>query len=211
MVLGHRLNAEIIQAFASTSALVIAHNAAFDRPFVEKALPFFCNNEWACTMANVPWKEEGFESRKLSELLSKYGFFFDSHRAANDCLATVELLGQWLPKSGRTVMSALLEAARSPSYIITAISAPFECKDVLKARNYKWNPGNAGETKGWFIEVGADQFASELQYLQSEIYRRSVELPIKIMTGYQRFSSGNRFANFTHVRTSDYPPAITSR
>jgi DNA polymerase-3 subunit epsilon len=52
-------------------------------------------------MSQVDWAGEGFEGTKLSYLASQCGFFFDGHRAENDCLAGLEILARPLP-SGRT-------------------------------------------------------------------------------------------------------------
>jgi DNA polymerase III subunit epsilon len=35
----------------------------------------------------VPWAEEGLRSRSLGYLLYRFGWFFDGHRAMNDCRA----------------------------------------------------------------------------------------------------------------------------
>jgi hypothetical protein len=37
----------------------------------------------------VPWAEEGWGSAKLDYLLSRFGFFFDDHRAMADCRAVL--------------------------------------------------------------------------------------------------------------------------
>ena len=39
--------------------LVIAHNAAFDRPFLERRLPIFAEKHWACSRFDVDWKASG--------------------------------------------------------------------------------------------------------------------------------------------------------
>ncbi|MHC4809358.1 MAG: exonuclease domain-containing protein, partial [Planctomycetota bacterium] len=54
MVAGKRLDEERFTALAEEADLVIAHNAAFDRPFLEARLPAFRNRPWACTWAEVP-------------------------------------------------------------------------------------------------------------------------------------------------------------
>ena len=64
-------------------AVVIAHNAAFDRGFVEARLPFFQKKAWGCSYAQMPWKVEGFGSASLEFLAYKFGFYFtDSKKVA---------------------------------------------------------------------------------------------------------------------------------
>ncbi|MEI7606627.1 MAG: 3'-5' exonuclease, partial [Rhodospirillaceae bacterium] len=92
LVAGQRLDKEQIEAFADQAVILIAHNAAFDRPFAEKISPLFGAKPWACSMCGIPWKEEGVEGRRLADLLARFGLFFNSHRASEDCLAAIELL-----------------------------------------------------------------------------------------------------------------------
>jgi DNA polymerase III epsilon subunit-like protein len=66
-------------------------------------------------MSQVDWAAKGFEGAKLSALASQCGFFFDGHRAENDCLAGLEILARPLP-SGRTALAHMLEAARKPTW-----------------------------------------------------------------------------------------------
>lgn len=65
---GQTVSADDVAAFAPDASLVIAHNAAFDRPFLERFCPAFMNKPWACSMEDVPWDQAGFEGRKLGHL-----------------------------------------------------------------------------------------------------------------------------------------------
>ena len=91
-VAGHVIDPAEIAAIIAPAAIILAHNAAFDRPFVERAWPTFSVKPWGCSMAEVPWTEEGFDGLKLGYLAMAHGVFFDAHRAANDCLAALHIL-----------------------------------------------------------------------------------------------------------------------
>lgn len=188
LVAGQHLDRARIEAFADSAAIIIAHNAAFDRPFAERISPLFKTKPWACTMCGIPWKEEGIEGRRLKDLLAHFGLFFDSHRAFEDCLAAIELLTMTLPKSGGLAMTALLERTRVPSYRISAEGAPFEAKDKLKAQGYRWNAELEQGPRAWWIEVPADRVESELAFLEREIFHLQVEIPIRKITAFERFS-----------------------
>jgi DNA polymerase-3 subunit epsilon len=127
--------------------LVIAHNAAFDRPFLERRFPVFVDKPWACSKGQVPWAEEGLGSVKLDYLLSQFGFFYDGHRATSDCRAVLYLLSLKLPRSGQAIFPLLLGNARQRVIRIWAHEAPFECKDLLKQRGYCWNGGEDGRPR----------------------------------------------------------------
>jgi hypothetical protein len=55
MVRGQRLDESAIDRVLEGAGLVIAHNAGFDRPFVEARLPVFRALPWACSVKEVPW------------------------------------------------------------------------------------------------------------------------------------------------------------
>lgn len=113
MVAGQVIDPVEVGAFASDAALVIAHNAAFDRRFAERLSDVFANKPWACSMTQIDWGNEGYEGTKLVYLAMGAGFFYDRHRAANDCTAAIELLASRLPKSGVPAMRHLLERANA--------------------------------------------------------------------------------------------------
>lgn len=188
MVAGQRIDPDEVSEFAALADLVVAHNASFDRRFLERFCPSFCAKPWACSMAEIDWAAEGFEGTKLAYLAAGFGFFFDRHRAANDCLAAVELLSRTLPRSGDSGLASLLARARQTTWRIWAANSPFELKDILKSRGYRWNGDDNGCPRAWFIDVLDAQKEAELDYLRREIYKRKVELDITKITALDRYS-----------------------
>ena len=188
MVSGRTIDAARVAEIAGEAALVIAHNAGFDRKFVERTFPVFAEKSWACSMNEIPWAEEGFDGQKLEYLAMKSGFFYDGHRAAIDCHAGIELLSRRLPRSGRLALDVLLENARRPTCRIWAENSPFDFKDLLKARGYRWSDGSDGRPKSWYRDVPADGREDELSYLRAEIYQRDVDVPVVEITAFDRYS-----------------------
>ena len=131
-VAGHTIDATEVEAFVAGAALIIAHNAKFDRPMCEVTWPFFRNFNWACSFMQIPWREEGHEGTKLGYLLNDYGYSHNGHRAIDDCRALLHLLAQPLPRTKRMAMSPLLNNARKTEFQLWAENAPYETKDVLK-------------------------------------------------------------------------------
>ena len=186
MVAGHRIDPAAVKAFAAPAELIVAHNAGFDRRFTEKLSDVFVGKPWACSLNQVDWDAEGFEGKKLGYLVAGAGFFYDRHRAVNDCLAAIELLAAPLPRSGGRAMRQLLDACARPSWRIWAEGSPFELKDVLKARGYRWN--GDGIPRAWYIDVEDDAREGELRFLREEIYRRDFDPPARRITALERFS-----------------------
>lgn len=189
MVRGHSIDPAAVEAFIAPAGLVVAHNAGFDRRFCERLWPGFSHRAWACSLSQIDWAGEGFEGSKLGYLLAGIGLFHTGHRAGDDCLALLEILSRPLPRSGVGAFSRLLDAARKNSIRIWAEGSPYDLKDHLKSRGYRWSDGSDGNPKAWWIEVPEDMCGAEMAYLQNEIYRREVLLPWKRVTAYERFSS----------------------
>lgn len=172
----------------ASAALVIAHNAAFDRRFLERFCEAFRTKPWACSMSQVDWAAEGYESAKLAWLAAGAGSFYDRHRAVNDCAAAIDLLALDLPRSGGPALEALLERARTPTWRIWAENAPFAMKDRLKARGYRWNGDDAVPPRCWRIDVADADKAAELIFLRTEIYGGDIDLMARRIDAYDRFS-----------------------
>jgi DNA polymerase-3 subunit epsilon len=188
LVAGHRLDVPAIEAFIERADILFAHNAAFDRPLVERLSPAFADMPWACTMCDVPWKSEGFDGRRLSDLLAGFHYFFDAHRAVDDCEAGIALLTMELPKSGDRVLDRVLKTARQRAWRVFAESAPFDMKDVLKHRGYRWNADADLGPRSWWKDVPSEAIDAEIAFLRSEIFRSPVAVPVFEITAFQRYA-----------------------
>jgi len=188
MVAGQAIDLDEVTRFLADASLVIAHNARFDRPFVELLHSGFAAINWACSIADVNWNEEGFEGVKLEYLGYKYGFFYEGHRATIDCQAGIELLSRQLP-SGERVMKRLLDNSARTDVRLWAERAPFSKKDVLKQRGYRWSPGGEGVRKAWYKDLPESQVDTEMLYLNQEIYPKAVGvLPMDRFDATLRYS-----------------------
>jgi len=192
MVRGRAIDVAAVDAFATQATLIIAHNAAFDRPFVEKQWGVFETKPWGCSMTQVHWRDEGIATQKQELIALCMGFFYEAHRAENDCLALLHILASTLPLSGRPVLKPLLEHAIADDAHIWAIAAPFDAKDALKSRGYRWSNGAGGEPKAWHITVMADELDAEMTFLDS-IYGGDARSVVRV----DRMSPLNRFSTRT--------------
>jgi DNA polymerase III subunit epsilon len=188
MVAGTSIDLAEVAAFFRSTALVVAHNAGFDRPFCEKLCPDFAALQWACSWREIPWANEGFDGARLSHLAAGHGLFFDGHRAEEDCRAGIEVLARTLPRSGRTGLAALLESARQTRWRVWATAAPYGMRGILKARGYRWNDGSDGRPKSWHVDVDAEALDMEREFLRREIYRQNVDIEARAVTAFDRFS-----------------------
>src|SRR5690606_4125498 len=92
MVKGQTIPLAELEALIADADLIIAHNAGFDRPFLERFSPVFANKPWACSVKEVDWARRGFEGTKLGYLIGQSGYFHNGHRAEDDCHALLTVL-----------------------------------------------------------------------------------------------------------------------
>lgn len=189
MVAGHRIDRDAVARLVEESDLILAHNAGFDRKFLERFCDAFMHKPWGCTQSQIDWKSEGFEGTRLAYLAAGAGFFYDRHRALNDCHAAVALLTQTLPQSGRNAFACLLEQARRKDVRLFATQAPFDMKDRLRARGYRWNGEGIGASRAWFIDVPEERLDAEIAWLETDIYGRPADLHRLRIDAYNRFSA----------------------
>ena len=186
MVQGQRLDDATVAAMVARADLIVAHNAGFDRPFVEARFPGFAAKPWACSFMDIAWKAAGAGSSKLSALANDQGWFYDAHRAQVDCHALLQVLSQPVGDNDTTGLSQLIHAAGQPSYKVRATGSPFETKDKLKSRGYRWD----AEAKVWSCRVGSDALlASELEWLTAEVYgHRRPQAEVEALDALTRYS-----------------------
>lgn len=186
MVAGQRIDDAAVTALVEAADLVVAHNAGFDRPFVEARLPVFASRPWNCSFAGIDWKKEGSGSAKLEFLASERGWFYDAHRAQVDCHALLQVLSTPLA-DGQTGLARLLAGAGQTRYKLRATGAPFESKDKLKARGYRWD----NEGRVWWCSLGSDTLLdAECQWLRAEVYgQRRARVQLEAMDSRVQFSA----------------------
>ena len=185
MVAGKVIDLATVRALVERADLVIAHNASFDRAFCERLDDAFRHKAWACSMAEVPWRDIGFEGAKLGYIVNGCGLFHNGHRAVDDCHALMEVLAHEV--GGATAFSRLLCSSRRTRVRIWAERSPFEKKDVLKARGYRWSGGGDGRPKAWWTEVDEENLKAELHFLEREVYLREVDPRHDVLTAYDRY------------------------
>ncbi|MEP9400117.1 3'-5' exonuclease [Mesorhizobium sp. KR2-14] len=188
LVAGQMIDVHQLRALVEPADLVIAHNAGFDRPFCETFSPIFAGKAWACSVSEVDWASRGFEGTKLGYLVGQAGYFHKGHRAVDDCFALLEVLAQDGGELARSPFAELYAASQRSCVRIFAANSPFDMKDHLKARGYRWSDGSDGRPKSWWIELAEDALENELRYLRSEIYRwDEADPPVRRLTAFDRF------------------------
>lgn len=170
MVRGQHFDDDQVNRLAKQAAIVIAHNAGFDRKFVEARFPVFITLPWACSVNQINWQAERISTKVLEYLLFKFGLFIHAHRALDDAEGVLGILLGQLPVSKTPVFKALLNTYNEETSKICAVGAPFDKKDLLKQRGYRWSDGSQGGSKAWWISVPSVLENEELTWLANEVY-----------------------------------------
>jgi DNA polymerase-3 subunit epsilon len=167
MVRGQKIDWDRVNALFNEAQIVIAHNAGFDRPFIDLHSTSSAEKIWGCSFKQINWHTKGFPSQKLEILGIYHGFFTDSHRALNDSDALLYLLSHTDAGTQKPYLLELLQNAKRVTVHVVAAGAPFETKDHLKARNYRWDNQN----KYWSKQIFKDDLNAEIEWLEQTVYQ----------------------------------------
>ena len=184
MLEGQTIDEQAARDMLLSADLIVAHNAAFDRPFIDKRLSIAAGKAWACSMAELDWLELGFDGRSLAYLVAQCGWFYEGHRAENDILALIYLLAHDLP-NGRTILAELIDCSSRASYQVNAVNAPFEAKDILRARGYRWN----GIKRFWSKDIPEIERTSEDSWLKENVYSGKGEPLFILVSARDRYKN----------------------
>ena len=194
MVKGHSIDESAVSEYLKDVDIIIAHNAQFDRAFFETAFPKIAPKAWGCSMRDINWKDEDISSLKLEYIAYRYGFFYEGHRAIIDCLAGIHVLAQDLINSKQPALKPLLDNVTQLEFKLIAKNTPYDSKDLLKARSYRWGMPPINSHRAWYITMLENGVEEEINYLRSEIYKTDSTLPIEIeiSDAFNKYSIINR-------------------
>ncbi len=166
MVRGKTIDWSNVDHLLNQSSIIIAHNAGFDRPFIDRVSSISPKKVWGCSFRQIDWEKKGYTSQKLEVLSIYHGFFNDSHRALSDSDSLVYLLSLKNQESNNPYLLELLNQARKTMVNVIASHSPFDSKDHLKNRNYRWDAPN----RHWYKVIEKDELPEELKWLEEVVY-----------------------------------------
>tara|TARA_Y100000768_G_scaffold209036_1_gene157454 strand:+ start:6846 stop:7718 length:873 start_codon:yes stop_codon:yes gene_type:complete len=175
MIIGKKIDWSEVENILNISNVVVAHNASFDRWFLEKHIDF--KNIWACSKADIDWKDRGFLNTKLELLSIWHGFYYDSHRAMNDVNATIHLLLHPSYKKNPPLEELVENSQKEHCLIVNKFSYNKVFIDKLKKRGgYRYSPSD----KSWRILVRDKNLVeNEVEWLKKNIYNGYFQGEIK--------------------------------
>ncbi len=189
-VVGQRADMNAINGMIASCDAVIAHNAGFDRRVLERINPVFAEMCWGCSVKQVDWAAQGIRNARQDYIAFRRGYFYDAHRALDDCKALAHLLAEPIPGAeGATAFGELMDRIVHPGWRIAAAGAPFAAKDLLKARGYVWR----AERREWTTDLATEEgVPAELDWLAGEVFKSSAardSIPVHALSSLDLFSS----------------------
>lgn len=207
MVAGKRITDEQVAAFLEGSELVLAHNANFDRPMVERTFPGagFDRIAWHCSLEQVDWQGRGKKGRSLESVVLSEGYVYGSHRADADVIATAFALNA---TSTETAFAEMLRNGERETIQVIAKDSRFEAKEALKAAGFKWsNDGtDAFGHRAWHKQIPdtPEEKAGMSDLIRSrDVYGKEMSLPAYRMTPMNRYS-GRKPETQEFFRTAEF-------
>ena len=170
MVKGQVLPIGTLNALFSDVQMVIAHNAEFDREFVNRVCTMSSKKRWLCSMRDIDWQKYRYSCRSLEYLSWAHGFYFEGHRAEIDCKALLRIITSTPPGEDITYVKKLHDLSELSLYMVYAPNTPFESKDLLKDAKFRWNPNG----KFWYKEKVYSTDLPEIKELMSRVYPNEV-------------------------------------
>ncbi|MHA6316609.1 exonuclease domain-containing protein [Altererythrobacter sp. CAU 1778] len=144
-LIGKSIPDETVVAMLDRADLLVAHNASFEIAWLERRYPQLAGAAWGCSMKDIDWLRAGMDGRAQQWLLAQEGWHSTAHRAGDDVWSLFWLLQQrrsgWGADPERTHFKRLLEGTDRNTTLVRATGSPIGKKDLLKARQYRWNAG----------------------------------------------------------------------
>tara|TARA_B100001029_G_scaffold173116_1_gene171626 strand:- start:165 stop:1031 length:867 start_codon:yes stop_codon:yes gene_type:complete len=165
MVAGKEIDWNKVNDIVQSVDIIVAHNARFDRSFMDRYLPLSKDKIWACSVYDIDWINRGFVKGSLELLSIWHGFYYDSHRALNDVDAVIHLLSHPSYNDNKPIVE-LIKNSQIPYYELIALNSPYESKDILRSHNFRWN----GNKKYWWKRVNKDEINDERNWLTDNVY-----------------------------------------
>jgi len=165
MIKDKKIDWTIVGEIFDNSDLIVAHNARFDRGFLDRYLATSKEKIWACSHRDIDWLERGFVKNSLELLSIWHGFYYDSHRAMNDVDALIHLVIHPSYIENKPLIE-LIENAKKIHYKVVAVNSPFETKDILRSNYYRWNP----KIRAWWKLIDEETVDDERKWLTDNVY-----------------------------------------
>ena len=161
---GRSIDWNIVKDYFDDADIIVAHNATFDRPFIDKNVNY-SETVWACSWSQINWLAKGFPKSSLDLLTIYHGFYGDAHRAAEDADLLLHLLSFSPPNQSSSYFSELLVNSHTPYRMVLISNLPYEHREEIKKFRFRWDSKN----KLWYRLISSSNYRNEEIHLITEV------------------------------------------
>jgi DNA polymerase-3 subunit epsilon len=148
-----------IDMMAGYADAIVAHNAEFDRRFVDKRGAYTWKSKpWICTHEDITWPRQSGSGNLVSLALDHGVGVTHAHRALQDCLLLARMFEA--VDSPDLLLENGLERALTPKFMYQAVVS-YDDRHLAKAAGFHWD----GESRMWLrrmTEREAERFSFRL-------------------------------------------------
>ena len=170
LVRGYKFARAPFSAMIAHADAIIAFNAAFDRPLLERYIPACAGIPWLCAYAEINWMSYGVGgANSLESLCFRHAnLYLPNRRSLVHVDAVLDLITT-PDASGRCPVVSLFDAARKVQVIVVVPHPPYAMNEALRQRRYRfYHDGTRG--RGWYGYVAPSELHHELTWLARSIY-----------------------------------------
>jgi DNA polymerase-3 subunit epsilon len=178
MLIGQKIDWSRVDELLARAEWIVAHNAGFDRGFVDRKSQVSPKKLWVCSSWQVDWRGKGFKNAKLQDLCVALNIAHDAHRAMGDVSAMLRLIGSEDALTGKRYLAEILQAAHQELAWLWVEGNTFDKKDLLKANGFRWN----GERKIWAKQVPVDQSQQQVEFVKTLVPNLRVQSRVMELT-----------------------------
>ena len=189
-VFNQKIDWNVVGHIIANANIIVAHNASFDRPVLEKYFKTY--KVWACSQKDINWYDRGFLKENLEILAIWHGFYYDAHRAMNDVNATINLLShKSYDNDEKNPVLELIENSVNPHYIIVN-QFPYNALHIRSIKNRDKKYFYNSRDKSWrVILTNLDDVTTETEWLGKNIYSGKFNGVIKYINAIDKYKEIN--------------------
>jgi DNA polymerase-3 subunit epsilon len=175
---GRHFDRQAVDALLAVTDLVVAHNAAVDRPFLEPLFPALQDLPWACSLTDIDWRAHGLPRPSIDRLLQGYGLAPSDGTPRSDCQALARILAMPLPGTDETGIHKLIAAtARVRVECVLPGDVDPQARAILPSLGFvadgmRWSVDCADDVQALLVEMAViDQAVDDVSFAGLRMWR----------------------------------------
>ncbi len=154
---------DVISRWALQADYLVAHNAKFDRQWMENHLHLgsLFDRPWLCSCHDIRWPQQHRQGQKLIDLALAHGVGVSSaHRALTDCHLIAALFDRMID------LPQIFRQALEPKILVRALVS-YDDRHLAKEAGFQWDR-ESRHWSAWITPTELEPLAFRYEILQQE-------------------------------------------